>query len=122
GRLAEVLALAGNYDRAARTMEELRAQSASLEPRERARLERRTGELEEKRGAYDAALDAFARGVQALGSDVRSREGAQLLGAAASVYVKKGLYEQAAEFCEAGLDLLRGFPTPGPHGADAETA
>jgi predicted ATPase/serine/threonine protein kinase/Tfp pilus assembly protein PilF len=123
-RLADVLALSGDYERAARVMEELRAASSALEPRERARVERRTGELEEKRGSYDNALDAFARGIQALGSEVRSKEGAQLLGATASIYVKKGLYERAVEFCDAGLDLLKGAAleaSPG-HSLEMETA
>jgi predicted ATPase/Tfp pilus assembly protein PilF len=109
-RLAEVLALSGEYQRASKVMSELRAASASLDSRERARVERRTGELEERSGNYDAALDAFSRGIAALASELASREGAQLLGATASVYVKKGLYEDAIGYCETGLALLHGFP------------
>lgn len=109
-RLADVLALSGDYERAAKVMAELRAASAALEPRERARIERRMGELEEKRGEYDAAVDAFSSGIAALGADLKSREGAQLLGATASVYVKKGLYKDAIDWCESGLDVLKGFP------------
>ncbi|HZU97764.1 MAG TPA: tetratricopeptide repeat protein [Planctomycetota bacterium] len=109
-RLAEVLALSGDYEKATKVMADLRAESAALAPRERARAERRTGELEEKRGAYDAAIEAFARGISELGADLRSREHAELLGATASVFVKKGLYEQAVDLCEAGLDVLKGFP------------
>jgi predicted ATPase len=109
-RLAEVLALSGDYERATKVMAELRAASADLEPHERARVARRTGELEERRGDYDAAIDAFAGGIMALGSNLRSREHAELLGATASVYVKKGLYEEAIALCESGLEVLRGFP------------
>lgn len=115
-RLAEVLALSGDYERARGVLEDLRMRGAGLEGREAARVERRLGEVEERRGAYDRALEAFARGVAALGAQVRSREGALLLGATASVYVKKGLYDRAIEFCEAGLDLVRALPDAGSSG------
>jgi tetratricopeptide (TPR) repeat protein len=83
----------------------------SLTSLDEARLHRRLGETQEAAGEYDAALSSFSAGVRALGMDLASPDGARLLGATASVYIKTGRYEEAITWVESGLEMAGPAPT-----------
>jgi serine/threonine protein kinase/tetratricopeptide (TPR) repeat protein len=73
-----------------------------------ARIHRRLGESLAARGGHDQALESFGAGLRLLGQGdrINSVEGAKLLGATASTYVKLGLYDMAVAFCKSGLGWL----------------
>ncbi len=106
GGAAEVRERVGDHEGAIRALELLRQNTEGLSNSERANLERRRGQVYEKRGEVDNALEAFSNGLRLLGADIRSTTGALLLNATGSVYISKGLYDQALEFCESSLQLL----------------
>lgn len=107
--LGLVQALTGDYAGARESFQAVLAGEPGA-PSDRARLYRQLGEVDERRGDYEAALSAFSDGLRALGSEVRSQQGAKLLAATGSIYIKKGRFDLAIAFCESGLELLTGFP------------
>ncbi len=107
--VAEVRERVGELDGALSALESLCARSDGLDNALRADLERRRGQVLEKKGEVDQALEAFSNGLRLLGASIQSTTGALLLNATGSVYVSKGLYDQALEFCESSLQLLEGL-------------
>jgi serine/threonine protein kinase/tetratricopeptide (TPR) repeat protein len=109
--LCQVQILVGDYTGARLSLGKiLEDESDRLSPLTQGRVYRLLGEVEGRCGEYEEALQSFSKGMRQLGKEMRSQEGAKLLAATASIYTKKGLYDQAINFCESGLDLLSGFP------------
>jgi len=82
--------------------------ATALGPTGLARVHRRLGESFAARGGHDQALESFGAGLRLLGQGdrINSVEGAKLLGATASTYVKLGLHDMAIAFCKSGLGWL----------------
>lgn len=109
----DLLEHTGDYDRAAAVYGRLLAHDVAraLSPEEAVRAHRRRGEVLERKGDFDGALDALSAGAAAaLAVDGLEREGAALLAATASIYGRTGRYEDALGFCEAALAQLAGLP------------
>jgi class 3 adenylate cyclase/tetratricopeptide (TPR) repeat protein len=105
--LGDVLFHVGEYDDALKSYE--CALSLRTEPTQQADLHRRIGAVHEKRGQYDAALEACARGVALLAPDFeRAVEMARLLTLRARVYRQQGQVETAVRDGESSLAILAG--------------
>ncbi len=104
-RTADLLALTGDYEQAAAAYRRLLAPelAGALTPVERVRATRRLGQVLERRGDLDGALEALSQGAFAAGRDGLEREAAALFAATASVYLETGHYQDAIAWCEVGL-------------------
>jgi len=105
GRTGDLLALVGDYEQAARVYRRLAAQhDEGAAPAERVAALRRLGQILERRGDFDGALEALSEGAAACyGADGLEREAAALFAATASIYLQTGRYEDAVGFCQVGL-------------------
>jgi serine/threonine protein kinase/tetratricopeptide (TPR) repeat protein len=112
-RLGDLLALTGAYDQAVEAYDRILVPDVEerLGPEERARAFRRKGEVLERQGDYDAALETLSQGAfTAYEQDGLEREAAGLFAATASIYQLTGRYQDAIGFCEVGLSQLLGMP------------
>jgi len=92
--LGDVLFHIGEYDEAMTSYE--RALNYRTEARQQADLHRRIGEVHEKRGEYETALAACARGIEQLSpDDVETVEMARLLTVRCRIYWQQGQFETA---------------------------
>lgn len=111
-RTGDLLALVGDTEQAARVYRRLASPELAerCSPAERIRAARRLGEILERRGDYDGALEALSEGTAAAyGADGLEREAAALFAATASIYLQTGRYEDALGFCQVGLGRLVGL-------------
>ncbi len=117
-RLAEVYLLTGEYDRALGLFETIlgaddESSGPELAPAARARINRNVGAIHERRGAYDAALDAYR---SCIGSVAGSQEDANLRAATASVLLKtadlpdQDRYSEARRWAESARDIVQAYP------------
>jgi predicted ATPase len=117
----ELAALAGMGDAAmglGRPAEAIDSYRAALplasDDHTRADLERRIGRAEERRGAYDRALEAYAKAADALADAPASLAAIRVLDGIATVYLRLDRHAEAAALCEDGL------ARPMPAGDDRE--
>jgi class 3 adenylate cyclase/predicted ATPase len=104
--LGDVLFHIGEYDEAQASYE--RALGYRTEARQQADLHRRIGMVHEKRGEYEAALAACARGIERLSPDgAETVEMARLLTVRCRIYWQQGQFETALTDGKQSLALVK---------------
>lgn len=85
----------------------------------RAELLRRIGRANERQGAFDLALDAYAEARRLMPGKPDSAAAVRLLDGLATVYVRLGRFAEAAGLCQEALDWVAG-QAGAPEAAEAE--
>lgn len=108
--LADVLALVGQYDQAAKNYQAaLEVGGTALSAEQRARLQRKAAMIHEKRGDYDQALAGLLAASSTLAADPAARTSRQMvrvLSDLGSVHMRKGEYREAIRLGEQALEIL----------------
>jgi predicted ATPase len=104
-KLGDVHYLVSDYAAAAEAFE--RALGHAEQPRQRAALHRKCGQVFEKWGRYDRARDSLEAGIEVMSKDLDEAEAARIYSGLCLVYYHKGELDSARDLGELALDMMR---------------